>query len=195
MDLCKIRNGGGRGLVSDASVAKSGGTNLDTGGFAQLVRFHVQDITRLAIDPPRMLSICMFCLEKLKLKDMGDIIRERKRGNGEGREEKRRTRSAVRARMAFPPAFCTSVRGITSSASTTAQNGPTLTPVTARARVCRPTEMVISTAPPPGRSVRLKTTLRATDMASTRLQSISFKMSLDGPRKMVVVHLASISKK
>jgi len=117
---------------------------------------------------------------------MGNIIREGKRRNGEGREEKRRTRSSVRARLAFPPAFCMSVRGITSSASATARNGPALTPVTARARACRPTEMAISTAPPPGTSVGLKTTLRATDMASARLRSISFKMSLDGPRRRMV---------
>jgi hypothetical protein len=88
--------------------------------------------------------------------------------------------------MAFPPAFCTSVRGMTSSASATALKGPASTPVTARARACRPTEMAISTAPPPGTSVGLKTTLRATDMASARLRSISFRMSLDGPRRRMV---------
>jgi len=42
----------------------AGGTNLDTGGFVQLVRFHVHNIARLAIYTPRMLSIRMFCLEK-----------------------------------------------------------------------------------------------------------------------------------
>ena len=88
--------------------------------------------------------------------------------------------------MAFPPAFCTSVRGMTSSASATARKGPASTPVTARARACRPTEMAISTAPPPGTSVGLKTTLRATDMASAKLRSISFRMSLDGPRRRMV---------
>ena len=40
-----------------------GGTNLDAGGFVQLVRFHVYDLARLAIDTPRMLSIRMFCLK------------------------------------------------------------------------------------------------------------------------------------
>jgi hypothetical protein len=40
------------------------GTNLDTGGFVQLVRFHVHNITRLTIDTPRMFSVRMFCLEK-----------------------------------------------------------------------------------------------------------------------------------
>jgi hypothetical protein len=52
----------------------------------------------------------------------------------------------------FPPAFCASVRRI------------------------------ISTAPPPGTSVGLKTTFRGTDMASARLRSISSKMFLEGPR-------------
>jgi hypothetical protein len=42
------------------------GTNLDTGGFVQLVRLHVHDLTRLSIDTPRMFSIRMFCLEKKK---------------------------------------------------------------------------------------------------------------------------------
>lgn len=71
LNLHKIRNGRGR-LVSDASRGKSGGewegTNLDTGRFVQLVRFHVHNITRLAIDTPRMFSIRMFCLEKKKNK-------------------------------------------------------------------------------------------------------------------------------
>jgi hypothetical protein len=101
-------------------------------------------------------------------------------------EEQIRTRSAVRARIAFPPAFCTSVRGMTSSASATARNGPASTPVTALAHACRPTETAISTAPPPGTSVGLNTTLRATDIASAKLRSISFKMSLDGPRRRMV---------
>jgi hypothetical protein len=39
------------------------GTNLDTGRFVQLVRFHVHDITRLTIDTPRMFPIRMFCLK------------------------------------------------------------------------------------------------------------------------------------
>jgi hypothetical protein len=39
------------------------GTNLDTCGFVQLVRFHVHDIARLTIDTPRMFFIRMFCLE------------------------------------------------------------------------------------------------------------------------------------
>ena len=88
--------------------------------------------------------------------------------------------------MTFPPAFCTSVRGMTSRASATARKGPASTPVTARARACKPTEMAISTAPPPGTSVGLKTTLRATDMASAKLRSISLRMSLDGPRRRMV---------
>ena len=52
------------------ATAKSGGewegTNLDTGGFVQLVRFHIYNLTRLTIDTPRMFSIRMFCLEKKK---------------------------------------------------------------------------------------------------------------------------------
>jgi hypothetical protein len=56
------------------------GTNLDTGGFVQLVRFHVHDITRLTIDTPRMFSVRMFCLEKEKIEDKRNIIRK-------GREE------------------------------------------------------------------------------------------------------------
>ena len=46
--------------------------------------------------------------------------------------------------------------------------------------------MAISVAPPPGAKVGLNTTLRATDMASAKLRSISFSTSLDGPRKRIV---------
>ena len=57
----------GQGVVSNASDGKSGdeweGTNLDAGGFVQLVRFHVYDITRLTVDAPRMFPVRMFCLE------------------------------------------------------------------------------------------------------------------------------------
>ena len=56
-----------------------GGTNLDTGRFVQLVRFHVYNFPRLAIDTPRMLSVRMFCLDVTKL--------ERKRGGADGRKE------------------------------------------------------------------------------------------------------------
>ena len=41
-------------------------THLDTCGFVQLVRFHVYDFSRLAIDTPRMLPVRMFCLQKKK---------------------------------------------------------------------------------------------------------------------------------
>ena len=70
MDLhIRYKNGRGRGRrsVSDASGGKFRGlvegTNLDTGGFVQLVRFHIYNLTCLTIDTPRMFSICMFCLE------------------------------------------------------------------------------------------------------------------------------------
>lgn len=97
-----------------------------------------------------------------------------------------RTLSSVRTRMAFPPLFCTNVRGMTSIASATARNGHPSTPTTLRALACSPTLMAISVAPPPGARVGLKTTFRATDMASARLRSISLRMSFDGPRRRMV---------
>lgn len=100
--------------------------------------------------------------------------------------DRKRTLSSVNTRMAFPPLFWTSVRGITSSASATALNGQPSTPTTLRAFRCRPTLIAISVAPPPGARVGLKTTLRATDIASARLRSISFRMSLEGPLSRIV---------
>lgn len=88
--------------------------------------------------------------------------------------------------MALPPAFCTNVRGMTSMASATALKGQPSTPVTLRAFACSPTLIAISVAPPPGANVGLKTTLRATAMASARLRSISLRMSFEGPRKRIV---------
>jgi len=46
--------------------------------------------------------------------------------------------------ITFPPAFCTSVRGISSRACAKARKGPALTPVTERARVCRQTEVDVT---------------------------------------------------
>lgn len=97
-----------------------------------------------------------------------------------------RTRSSVRTRIAFPPAFWTSVRGMTSMASATALNGHPSTPWMLRALTWRPTLMAISVAPPPGANIGLKKTFRATDMASARLRSISFRMSFEGPRRRIV---------
>lgn len=88
--------------------------------------------------------------------------------------------------MAFPPQFCTSVRGITSIASLTALNGHPSTPSIVRAFFANPTEMAISVAPPPGASRGSKTTLRATAIASARFRSISCRMSFDGPRRRIV---------
>ena len=98
----------------------------------------------------------------------------------------RRTRSSVRTRIAFPPLFCTSVLGMTSIASATARKGQPSTPVTVRAFACNPTLIAISVAPPPGARVGSKKTLRATDIASARLRSISLMTSLDGPRRRMV---------
>lgn len=96
------------------------------------------------------------------------------------------TLSSVNTRIAFPPLFCTNVLGMTSIASATALNGQPSTPTTLRALACSPTLMAISVAPPPGARVGLKTTFRATDIASARLRSISFRMSFDGPRRRIV---------
>jgi hypothetical protein len=75
---------------------------------------------------------------------------------------------------------------MTSMASATARNGQTSTPVTDLDLACRPTAMAISVAPPPGARIGLKTTLRATDIASARLRSISLRMSFEGPRSKIV---------
>ena len=55
-----------------------------------------------------------------------------------------------------------------------------------RAFTCKPTLTAISVAPPPGARIGLKNTLRATDIASARFRSISFRMSFDGPRSRIV---------
>lgn len=97
-----------------------------------------------------------------------------------------RTLSSVRTRMALPPLFCTSVRGMTSIASATARNGQPSTPVMLRAFAWRPTLIAISVAPPPGARIGLKNTLRATDIASARLRSTSLRISFEGPRSRIV---------
>jgi hypothetical protein len=51
---------------------------------------------------------------------------------------------------------------------------------------CNPTLIAISVAPPPGAKSGLNTTFLATDMASARFRSISFKMSFEGPRRKMV---------
>jgi hypothetical protein len=69
-------------------------------------------------------------------------------------------------------------------ASATVRKGPSSTPVTAHA--CRSTKMAISTAPPAGTSVGLRTTFRATDIASAGLWSI---ISLDSSQARNVMYL------
>jgi len=98
----------------------------------------------------------------------------------------KRTRNSVSTRIAFPPAFCTSVRGMTSRASATARYGQLSIPCIVFPFFCKLTEIAISVAPPPGDKNGLNTTLRATDMASARLRSISFRTSLDGPLSRIV---------
>jgi len=107
------------------------------------------------------------------------------------------TRSSVNVRIAFPPAFVTKVRGMTSSASAIARYGAPATPGRLLAFSANATEMAISVAPPPGARIGLKTTFRATDMASAKFRSISFRMSLEGPRSRMVHALgeAHFSKK
>jgi hypothetical protein len=75
---------------------------------------------------------------------------------------------------------------MTSIASATALKGHPSTPTMVLAFACRPTLIAISVAPPPGASMGLNMTLRATDIASARLRSISFKMSFEGPRSKMV---------
>jgi hypothetical protein len=88
--------------------------------------------------------------------------------------------------MTLPPQFWIKVLGITSKASAIALYGAPATPGSNLAFSLNETEMAISVAPPPGARIGLKTTFRATDMASARFRSISFKMSFDGPRKRIV---------
>ena len=75
---------------------------------------------------------------------------------------------------------------MTSKASAIALYGAPATPGSNLAFSLNETEMAISVAPPPGARMGLKTTFRATDMASARFRSISFKMSFDGPRRRIV---------
>ena len=97
------------------------------------------------------------------------------------------TLSSVITLIAFPPLFCTRVRGMTSIASATARNGHTSTPVTLLAFACKPTAIAISVAPPPGAWRKgWDATLRAMDITSTRFRSISLRMSFEGPRRRIV---------
>jgi hypothetical protein len=91
------------------------------------------------------------------------------------REEKRRTRSAERA-----PIVPSGILHERAQDHLRQHERAPRRRQSPRAR--RPTEMTISTAPPPGTSVGLKTTFRRTDMASARFRSITLKMFLDGPR-------------
>lgn len=151
-------------------------TCLNARRLVQAVSLHVDNLARLTVNAPRVFAVCVFGLH-------GGITDQ-----SEQKSNRRliHTRSSVRTLMALPPAFCTSVRGMTSIASATARYGQPSTPVILRALAWRPTLMAISVAPPPGARMGLNTTLRATDIASARLRSISLRMSFDGPRRRMV---------
>ena len=100
-------------------------------------------------------------------------------------------RSLVRVRMTLAPQFCASVRGMTSSADPMARNGHCSTPSILDASSVMALDTAISTAPPPGSKRGSCTTFLATPMASSRLRSISFKMSLLAPRRTMVHALGS----
>jgi len=102
------------------------------------------------------------------------------------------TLNSVRVRIAFPPQFCTNVRGITSKASAIALYGAPATPGRLFALSPSATDIAISVAPPPGARIGLKTTFRATDIASARFRSISFRMSFEGPRRRIVHALGDL---
>ena len=61
-------------------------TNLDAGRFVQLVRFHVHDVTRLAVDTPRMLSVRMLRLSKTKRRLVGEKRKRKRKTHAERRE-------------------------------------------------------------------------------------------------------------
>ena len=96
------------------------------------------------------------------------------------------TLNSVNVLMTLPPQFWIKVLGITSKASAIALYGAPATPGSNLAFSLNETEMAISVAPPPGARIGLKTTFRATDMASARFRSISFRISFDGPRRRIV---------
>lgn len=81
---------------------------------------------------------------------------------------------------------------MTSKLSAIALNGHASAPSTLLAFWVRRTLTAISVAPPPGASRGLKKTFRATAMASARLRSISFRMSLEGPRRRIVHALGDV---
>mmetsp|Transcript_601 Transcript_601/g.2479 ORF Transcript_601/g.2479 Transcript_601/m.2479 type:complete len:221 (-) Transcript_601:965-1627(-) len=101
-------------------------------------------------------------------------------------------RSLVRVRMTLAPQFCASVRGMTSSAAPMARNGHCSTPSIFVASSAIARETAISTAPPPGNSRGSWTTFLATPIASIKLRSISFKISLLAPRRTTVHALGSL---
>mmetsp|Transcript_6548 Transcript_6548/g.9534 ORF Transcript_6548/g.9534 Transcript_6548/m.9534 type:complete len:222 (-) Transcript_6548:1004-1669(-) len=95
-------------------------------------------------------------------------------------------RSFVMRRMVSAPQFSARVLGITSNASAMVANTKRSTPSMVIDLARRPTLIAMSTAPPPGRSLGLRNTLRATSMASCRLRSISMSTSLEAPRNTMV---------
>mmetsp|Transcript_40509 Transcript_40509/g.95940 ORF Transcript_40509/g.95940 Transcript_40509/m.95940 type:complete len:216 (-) Transcript_40509:917-1564(-) len=101
-------------------------------------------------------------------------------------------RSSVMRRTTSAPQFCARVRGTTSSASATTVKGHLCTPVTLSASLRRCVAMAISTAPPPGRRVGSRATLRATSMQSCRFRSTSLRRSLEGPRRRMVQALGDL---
>mmetsp|Transcript_35197 Transcript_35197/g.99642 ORF Transcript_35197/g.99642 Transcript_35197/m.99642 type:complete len:320 (-) Transcript_35197:1151-2110(-) len=95
-------------------------------------------------------------------------------------------RSLVMVRITLAPQFCARVRGITSRVEATARYAHCSVPCTLSAFSRSFFDTAISTAPPPGTSLGFRHTFLATPMASARLRSTSFKMSLEGPRSMMV---------
>mmetsp|Transcript_10356 Transcript_10356/g.26559 ORF Transcript_10356/g.26559 Transcript_10356/m.26559 type:complete len:238 (+) Transcript_10356:362-1075(+) len=100
-------------------------------------------------------------------------------------------RSLVIVRITLAPQFCASVRGMTSSVAATARYAHCSVPITPSALSLSLRDTAISIAPPPGTSRGSMHTLRATPIASARLRSTSFRMSLEGPRSMMVHALGS----
>mmetsp|Transcript_19693 Transcript_19693/g.54980 ORF Transcript_19693/g.54980 Transcript_19693/m.54980 type:complete len:330 (+) Transcript_19693:290-1279(+) len=100
-------------------------------------------------------------------------------------------RSLVRVRITLAPQFWARVRGMTSIATPTALYGHDSMPWRPVARSASPLLTAISHTPPPGTRRGSKHMLRATPMASTRLRSTSFRMSLDAPRSKIVQALGS----
>mmetsp|Transcript_30437 Transcript_30437/g.54517 ORF Transcript_30437/g.54517 Transcript_30437/m.54517 type:complete len:271 (-) Transcript_30437:792-1604(-) len=100
-------------------------------------------------------------------------------------------RSLVMVRITLAPQFCASVRGMTSRVDATARYAHCSVPITWSALSASRFDTAISIAPPPGTNRGSRHTFRATPIASVRLRSTSFRMSLDGPRSMMVQALGS----